>query len=72
MHSMLFICLSAAQYAQHTNKAYLIMVADPGDIPNYLGVQDAGHRTMLGHNFCCQKKWFNDEATMNLSLIDHF
>ena len=45
--NMLFICLSEAQYAQHTNEAYPVEVVDPGDIPNYLGAQDASQRAMI-------------------------
>ena len=48
------------------------MIKNPGDIPNYLGAQEAGHQAMLWHNSFCQKKWFNDASTMNSSLIDRF
>ena len=41
-------------------------------MPNYLGAQDEGQRAIIWHNYCCQKKWYNDAATINSSLIDRF
>ena len=70
--NMLFTCLPEAQYVQHTNETYPTQVVDLGDIPNYLGAQDAGQRAMIWHNYCCQKKWSIDAAMMNSNLIDRF
>ena len=70
--NMLFICLPAAQYVQHTNIAYPINVLDPDNIPNHLGAQDTSQRAMLWHNYCSQKKWYNNTVTMNSSPIDRF
>ena len=60
--NMLLICLPQQQYAHHTNTAYPVAVGNPAD--------DSGQRAMIWHTFSCQKKWFNDTATMNSSLID--
>ena len=41
--NMMFIYLPEAQYVQHTNETYPTQVIDPGDIPNYMGVQQCHH-----------------------------
>ena len=71
--NMLFICLPEAQYEQHKNEAYPAQVVDDlVDIHNYINSTDAAHRSMIWHNFCCQKKWSSNAAMMISSLIDRF
>ena len=54
------------------NIAHPVAVSNPHDLLNYLGIQYVGQRGIIWHNFSCQKKWFNNTATMNSSLIDRF
>ena len=69
---MLFVCLPEQQYVQHTNTAYPVAVRNPDGMPNYLGVVDPDQKAMIWHHYFCQKKWYNDTAMMNSSLIDRF
>ena len=45
--NMLFICPPEAQYIQHTNESYHVLVINTKDIPNYMGSYNAGHRAMV-------------------------